>query len=82
MVDNDQGGVVQFSEFFAFMIMIKRLTPKISELFVKEKSALRIQGVARVFIAVNRLKARIRRKKAIETGEIDDKMDALLDDVE
>ena len=43
VVDNDQGGVISFSEFFAFIIMIKRLTPRITELYHKERSALRIQ---------------------------------------
>ena len=48
VVDNDDGGKISFSEFFAFIIMIKRLTPRITELYHKEKATLKIQSVTKV----------------------------------
>ena len=69
VVDNDGGGVITFSEFFAFMIMIKRLTPKITDLYYRERAALRVQGVARVYIAVKRFKLRMRQSMAMRRGD-------------
>ena len=61
VVDNDDGGQISFSEFFAFIIMIKRLTPRITELYHKERATLKIQSVTKMFITKKMFKGKLER---------------------
>ena len=76
-MDSDAEGTISFSEFFAFIIMIKRLTPRITELYHKERATLKIQSVTKMFITKRRFHGKLERGMAIRRGDYDDDIDDL-----